>query len=436
MPRCHRSLSHPHDPDLSRMLVVYIATGVAFMLLPGTLVGVMNLLTISAQHTPGGADAGWIQAHGHAQIFGWLGTFILGIGYYTIPRLRLSAFHAPAAWTTWALWTAGVAMRWAVGSWPGPRWRVLFPLASFLELTAVLIFCLSVYVARPRTHSEAWRTSVLMITAAGWSMLAAVAFGAWESVVVARRGDAPLFPFDLNQRYLVLITWALVVPFIWGFATRWMPPLFGLRPSRQWLLLPTLAVLYAGVGISLIGELLTGALVLLAASALFVCALRVWEPLAKSPALRGVHPSATFFMRSAFAWLVVAAVLAVVAAALPMPNGYAGAGRHALTVGFFSITVFVIGPRILPAFFNVRRLWSPGLMAASLGILTAGCTLRVVSQILAYEGVSTLAWRTLPFSAIVEMTAISLFAFNMMMTLTTGSPLQAALEAQAAREAG
>ena len=60
--------------------------------------------------------------------------------------------------------------------------------------------------------------------------------------------------------------------------------------------------------------------------------------------------------------------------------------------------------------------------------------LRVVSQILAYEGVSALAWKALPVSAVIEMTAVTLFAVNMMMTLTTGSPLETFLEAQRERE--
>lgn len=79
MSRCPRSLSHPFDQGLSAILITYVATGLAFMLLPGTLIGVVSLLTIAAKQTPGSADAAWIQAHGHAQIFGWLGTFILGI---------------------------------------------------------------------------------------------------------------------------------------------------------------------------------------------------------------------------------------------------------------------------------------------------------------------------------------------------------------------
>ena len=45
----------------------------------------------------------WIQAHGHAQLSGWVGTFILGIGFYSIPKLRkLKPFALWSAWLTWA----------------------------------------------------------------------------------------------------------------------------------------------------------------------------------------------------------------------------------------------------------------------------------------------------------------------------------------------
>lgn len=434
MARCSRSLSEPYDSGLSRMLIVFIATGLFFMLLPGTLVGVANLLTISASHTPRAADAGWVQAHGHAQIFGWLGTFILGIGYYAIPRLRLAPWSAAAAWTTYALWTIGVAMRWAVGTWPW-QWRILFPLAGTLELIAVVIFCVSVFLSRARSASDdKWRTSVLMIAAGAWGMVIAVGIGTWMSFLVARDGEAPVFPFDFNQRYLALITWGFIVPFVWGFSTRWLPPLLGLHKTRKSWLLPALGVLIAGVGAAMSGALLLASALCLVASLVFALALRMWEPSEREPKLRGVHPSTPFFLRLAYVWLAIAAVLAIISAAQPLPNGWAGASRHALTVGFFAVAVFSIGPRVLPAFFGVKRLWSPRLMATVLVLINVGCTLRVVSQVMAYEGVGALAWKVLPVSAIVEMIAVACFAVNMMMTLTTGSPLETFLEAQRERE--
>jgi hypothetical protein len=52
------------EVGLSRLLVAYISTGVAFMLLPGTFLGVWNLISISAKQAAAQASAAWLQAHG------------------------------------------------------------------------------------------------------------------------------------------------------------------------------------------------------------------------------------------------------------------------------------------------------------------------------------------------------------------------------------
>lgn len=67
-------------------------------------------------------------------------------------------------------------------------------------------------------------------------------------------------------------------------------------------------------------------------------------------------------------------------------------------------------------------------MATVLFMVHIGCLTRVSAQILAYQGISSGAWSLLPLSAIIEMGAVLLFAFNMMMTMRTGSPVEAALQ--------
>lgn len=76
------------EQSLSRLLMTYIVAGIIFMLLPGTFLGVWNLIKISSREAAESISPAWIQAHGHAQLFGWVGTFILGIGFYSIPKLR------------------------------------------------------------------------------------------------------------------------------------------------------------------------------------------------------------------------------------------------------------------------------------------------------------------------------------------------------------
>jgi hypothetical protein len=82
------------ETALSRIVMLFIGTGLAFMLLPGTFLGVWNLLSISSKHAADSISAPWIQVHGHAQVFGWIGTFILGIGFYSIPRVRSAGAFA------------------------------------------------------------------------------------------------------------------------------------------------------------------------------------------------------------------------------------------------------------------------------------------------------------------------------------------------------
>jgi hypothetical protein len=138
----------------------------------------------------------------------------------------------------------------------------------------------------------------------------------------------------------------------------------------------------------------------------------MFEPSRQEAKTRGVHPSFPFFVRMAYGWLLVAALLGVGAALWDSSGGIWGASRHALTVGFIAMMVFCVGQRILPAFAGMRLLWSTRLMFAGLVLLTIGCTLRVSSEVLAYQGYANWAWSVLPVSALLELAGISAFAMN------------------------
>jgi len=113
------------------------------MLLPGTFLGVWNLLAISSRHAPTSVSPAWIQANGHAQIFGWIGSFILGIGFYSIPKLRrIQRFALWIVWASWALWTCGVALRGLIDIYEW-HWRILLPVSAILELCAFLLLQLA-----------------------------------------------------------------------------------------------------------------------------------------------------------------------------------------------------------------------------------------------------------------------------------------------------
>jgi hypothetical protein len=101
-------------------------------------------------------------------------------------------------------------------------------------------------------------------------------------------------------------------------------------------------------------------------------------------------------------------------------GGIWGAARHAFTVGFISVMVFSIAQRVLPAFAGTGPLWSPRLMIAGLLLLTTGCVIRVGTEIIAYQSGTAWAWSALPVSAVLELTAITVFAVNMIATFALG----------------
>ncbi|HEX9202224.1 MAG TPA: hypothetical protein VF865_21885, partial [Acidobacteriaceae bacterium] len=53
-------------------------------------------------------------------------------------------------------------------------------------------------------------------------------------------------------------------------------------------------------------------------------------------------------------------------------------------------------------------------------LLQTGCLLRVSSEPLAYEGFLSAAWRVLPVSGMLELSAVLLFAANLTLTFVLG----------------
>lgn len=421
-------ITRTRERSLSRLLMLYISTGLAFMLLPGTFLGVWNLIAISSRHAANSVSAGWVQAHGHAQIFGWIGTFILGIGFYSIPKLRrMNPFALWTAWVCWVLWTLGVSLRWLTGVYLW-QWRVVLPVSAALELLAFVIFFHSVSGHRPqdpgKQRLDEW-VSVVIAAAVGLLLTLLVNVGA--TLFLAYRGASPDLATQFDQRFLVLETWGFLVPFVWGFSAKWLPVFLGLRPVRGRVLLLAVAVNSAGVIAAMVGWMRSAALFLLVGTIVAVWALRFLEHTQQPAKVKGVHASFPVFVRVAYVWAIIAAALGIWASSVEGSHGIWGASRHALTVGFLATMVFCVGQRILPAFSGMRLLFSTKLMFLSLLLLGTGCLFRVSSEILAYQDFAGWAWSWLPVSAVIEMTAVTLLAVNLLGTFLSRPPAQPAL---------
>ncbi|MGC2160415.1 MAG: NnrS family protein [Silvibacterium sp.] len=408
-----------------RLVTAFVISGLVFMLLPGTFLGVWNLLDISQGHRPESVPQAWLQAHGQAQIFGWIGSFILGIGFYSLTKMKSTkTFPARAGWVAWTLWTAGVLMRW-IGGVTGDAWRVLLPLSAAFEFAGFLFFYVSVRKHRPSstgTKDKAWMRLVACATIA---FLAALAVNGWMLFEQATRGTSPALPHVADQQFVVLAVWGVLVPTIWGFNARWLPVFLGLQTPNQTALYTAYALSIGGLIATFLQCFPVAEVLFLLAVLLAIDALHVWERSVNPPKLLNVHRAFPSFVRFAYGWLLISCLLAMTAARWDVSGGVWGASRHALTVGFVAAMVFAIGQRVLPAFCGMRVLWSTGLMGWSLYLLFCGCLLRVIAEPLAYENIWAPAWKILPVSAVVELTAVSLFALNIGVTILRPRSLEA-----------
>ena len=191
-----------------------------------------------------------------------------------------------------------------------------------------------------------------------------------------------------------------------------MPVFLGLKPFRPRLLGAAVAVNLAGIALTVFGAGTVGSWLFICAAGLAVVALRMFEPSVREAKTRGAHASFPFFVRMAYGWLLVAALLGAAAVLWDTSGGIWGASRHALTVGFVAVMILSVGQRILPAFAGMRLLWSTKLMFGGLALVTLGCTLRVSCEVLAYQGYAAWAWQVLPISALCELAGLTLFALN------------------------
>lgn len=398
---------------VARLLAAFIAAGLVFLVLPGTLLGVWNLLTISAGHEPEATSTAWIQAHGHAQLFGWVTSFMLGICLYAFPKFRGGSIRSLAVgWLMFAMWTIAVAGRWfsAVASW---HWQILLPASAGLELAvALLLVWQSAASGASRHKRELWEVQIFagLFGLIGTLML--------QLALLWRALPAPVIPSGPDQLLIGIALWIFCFPVVWGFSGRLLPTFLGLKHSGVVSAYAGLVMLAAAAVLSAAGQAQWAAALILGAVTSACWSLHIFHSPERPPKLAGVDPLYPRFVRVAFGWLVLSSLLGFGAAS----PGLTGASRHAFTVGFLATMIFAIGPRILPAFLNSRELWSPQLMRWSLVLLTTGCTWRVFSEPLAYAGLASWAWRILPISAFIELSAVLLFALNIGKTLATPIP--------------
>jgi len=361
------------------------------------------------------------QAHGNLQMFGWAGLFVVGVSLHFLPRLR----GAPlvATWPIrWIIWGQAVALclRAVVQPWLALTNQILAKTvlvgSGLLEcltlLSIVLLLGLTLRRGPELAKRPAFGHTLPLIACAFMCLgLAGVInlVNLWqiEGGIVSATGD---------QLFITLGLFGFLLPMALGMSARSLPMYAGLNafPPRQLLFL---AFTYlSGLFVFCMGILAgwpeakgAGMMLLGVIVAMFVLVfVRIMltrgklphrvARLASEPAVRARAYRARVaqersrygpfvaLIASAYLWAVVGGLFLITnglfelfGQAAPLADD---AIRHALTIGFVSLLICGIAPRMLPGF-SGGTIRSARLVSATLWLGNLAALLRVGSLVFA-----------------------------------------------------
>lgn len=339
-----------------------------------------------------------VNAHGEAQLFGWVTMFIMGFAYQAFPRMWQIKLVAPAAAiAALAFMLIGLTLR-TLGMTQAGAWSGAFTVAMIgggLQLGAIAIFLLQILATFERRRAAFEPYMAYILVALAWLGLSSV-FSVWYMwlTMSAQSREDLLFAVSTYQAALRdAQIHGVALMMILGVSMKVLPSMFGLprlAPRRAVAALFVLSIAIAGETSLMIAFRWTEApqlagmvyamWVLLAAGvAAIMLPWKFWRPL---PLPDGRSDK---FVRAAYVWLAISLAMLLllplyqIISKLPFSHAYYGAVRHAITVGFISMMIMGIGAKVIPALRGLPRhqlsgLWGPFLL------VNAGCALRVTMQ--------------------------------------------------------
>ncbi len=432
--------AHPEDSIYRR----FFLAGIAATLTAGATWGAILLLRLAGARSFGALTVGEVNAHGHAQIFGWVGLFVMGFAYQAFPRFKHTSLpHPRIALASFPVYLAGLVLR-TVGeplaSHPGFLAAALA--GSVLEVLAIGAFAWIIARALLGDRSRREASDGYLLLAAAWFAIQAVCDAGllWltstapsAEVLISRVAtfQAPLRDIQLHGFALLMIL---------GVSQRFLPGMLGMGRVGQRASLLALGALTLGL-LAEVGGFLglrlerspawglllwTGAAAIAIAAGLLTLRMRVFSPC-------GEKDRSIKFIRAAYAWLGISLAMLLLfplylrLTGTPFSHAYFGATRHAITVGFVSLMILGVASKVAPTLNGIPGAALPSLWAPFL-LVNAGCTMRV-----AFQTLTDFTPAAFPFagaSGVLEVTGLTLWGIHIARVVLGGYRKAALLPAR------
>lgn len=365
-----------------------------------------------------------VQVHGHLQLYGWAGLFVLGVLLYFFPRLC----GAPLAGMRFVLWllstlVSGLIVR-AISqpffaATQAPLWQVALISSGILE-TAALAGILSVIGitafrgSGPKTRPAYF--SVLPLFLGATCSLGIAILVNFFNILQAAQGSGLVNP-EGDTINVTLGLFGFLVPVALAMSARSLPMYAGLDGFPRRVLWPLALVYFLGLALLTIGNamglppywaglgmaLIGGVMLFFVGTFLRLMSKRGRLPervaqLAPEPKERqgnyqrrvkkeqGQYGPFVGLVASAYLWALIGALFLLIDGIGTLTTGTAlfaiDAIRHSFALGFIALLICGIAPRMLPSF-SGHQIVSPRLVSATLWLGNIAAVLRVGSTLLA-----------------------------------------------------
>lgn len=377
----------------------FFKAGIAIVLSAGAVWGALLLLRIGFSGTFGSVSIHDVNAHGHAQIFGWLGLFVMGFAYQAFPRFLHTELPAPRlAIATFWLMVAGIVIRVVSEPFaPGSPLLIGAGLAAgALELAAISAFVGIMLTTIRRSGKRIEPFAAYAIAGFAFFFLQAVADVSLFFMTATTADVAgAVARYQPALRDLQIHGFAMLM--VLGVSQKFFPAMYGypaIESGTAWRLLPVIVVgvmAEAGGWIAMrtSGGSFATVSGLVAWSGGLALAIAACTAVHRMDVLHaGLEPDrSTKFYRAAFGWLLVSLVMLVAmpwyleATGQAFSHAYAGAVRHAITVGFLSLMILGVAAKVVPTLCGVDVRAESSLLLPFV-LVNLGCSMRVGFQVL------------------------------------------------------
>ncbi|MHC4183100.1 MAG: DUF542 domain-containing protein, partial [Planctomycetota bacterium] len=426
----------------------FIKTAIVIALTTGCVYGAIMLFYMGIHHSLYAVSKVLIETHGHTQIFGWCGLFIMGVSYFVIPRFyAVKLYSGRLANLSFFSMVVGILLvflfRTLLPLSNSPFFKLLIIAGCLLEVLAILIFLVVAFktiLAAEKQELETYEG--FLISGYLWFLVQALVLTG-GTVYMLRAGETVL-PHILIYPLRHIQVMGFITLVIFGVMSRTLPAFLGLRiPNPKMNLLIMLGLNFSVILRATSQPLMayfvdvnppvyyifsflffTSGCLEFVFILLFLYNLNILTKPEVDFSGMEIEKSYEKFVWAGILWLIFAEAAMLIftfseAAGTPVSHALIGAYRHAVTVGFISMLIFGYASRIIPISQGIK-LHSYTLLTKIFILINVGCAIRVIFQPLAVHSGSAPAFLLMGISGFIESLAILLFGINIWKTITEG----------------